>query len=60
MDAEIEVKIRETTDVNQRKPILKALGDMLPKTRTILKKFYSVYNQQLAILLEDNHFLWNS
>ncbi|KAL5016159.1 hypothetical protein ScPMuIL_005748 [Solemya velum] len=60
IDDKRETVIRETPDVNKRKPVLKALGNMLPKTRRMLNKFYSVYNQQLATLLDDNRFLWNS
>ncbi|XP_019629578.1 PREDICTED: carbohydrate sulfotransferase 15-like [Branchiostoma belcheri] len=34
------------------------IGQMLPKTRKILNKFYEPYNQRLAVLLNDTDFLW--
>ncbi len=34
------------------------LGDMLPKTKEMLREFYSPHNKQLATLLRDPNFRW--
>ncbi|XP_019616722.1 PREDICTED: carbohydrate sulfotransferase 15-like [Branchiostoma belcheri] len=34
------------------------IGQMLPKTRKVLNKFYKPYNQRLAALLNNTDFLW--
>ncbi|CAH1229621.1 CHST15 [Branchiostoma lanceolatum] len=35
-----------------------SIGQMLPKTRRMLNKFYRPYNQRLAELLNDTDYLW--
>ena len=36
----------------------KAAGELKPETRTILHELYSVFNHQLAALLDDKRFTW--
>jgi hypothetical protein len=36
----------------------KAKISMLPKTRTLLNKFYAPYNAELASLLNNTAYLW--
>lgn len=36
----------------------KNVADMYPETRELLTKFYSRYNEELAVLLEDTKYLW--
>ncbi|XP_042192529.1 carbohydrate sulfotransferase 15 isoform X1 [Callorhinchus milii] len=43
---------------NTRRPKDKSLGPMLPETRMILEEFYGPFNEKLALLLDDNSFLW--
>ena len=37
----------------------KKFGQILPQSRTLMKKFFEPFNQQLAELLQDDRFLWN-
>ena len=50
--------IEESTQMNERTPEHKALGDMQPATRKLLRKFYAPFNRRLSELLNDNRFLW--
>ncbi|XP_051883528.1 carbohydrate sulfotransferase 15-like [Pristis pectinata] len=43
---------------NTRRPKDKSLGPMLPETRRILEEFYRPFNKKLALLLNDDSFLW--
>ncbi|XP_048407327.1 carbohydrate sulfotransferase 15 [Stegostoma tigrinum] len=43
---------------NTRRPKDKSLGPMLSKTRELLKDFYGPFNEKLALLLNDDSFLW--
>ncbi|XP_078079505.1 carbohydrate sulfotransferase 15-like [Mustelus asterias] len=43
---------------NTRRPKDKSLGPMLPETRRILENFYRPFNEKLALLLDDDSFLW--
>ncbi|XP_062927933.1 carbohydrate sulfotransferase 15 [Mobula hypostoma] len=43
---------------NTRRPKDKSLGPMLPETRKILEEFYRPFNEQLALLLNNDSFLW--
>ena len=36
----------------------KKVKDMYPDTRALLEDFYSRYNEELAVLLNDTRFLW--
>ncbi|KAL3856730.1 hypothetical protein ACJMK2_011453 [Sinanodonta woodiana] len=44
--------------MNQRPPTLRRIGDMYPKTRELLHRFYAPFNVELARLLNDSRFLW--
>ncbi|XP_055502735.1 carbohydrate sulfotransferase 15 [Leucoraja erinacea] len=43
---------------NTRRPKDKSLGPMLQETRRILKDFYRPFNEKLALLLNNDSFLW--
>ncbi|XP_067908909.1 carbohydrate sulfotransferase 15 [Heterodontus francisci] len=43
---------------NTRRPKDRSLGPMLPETRRILEDFYGPFNEKLALLLNDDSFLW--
>ncbi|XP_059143971.1 carbohydrate sulfotransferase 15-like isoform X2 [Physella acuta] len=45
--------------VNTRRLSDRKLGRMLASTRELLDNFYRPYNVKLALLLEDDRFLWN-
>lgn len=44
---------------NERKNKDKQVGQMLDKTKQLLREFYQPYNKELATLLGDDRFLWN-
>ncbi|XP_035685602.1 carbohydrate sulfotransferase 15-like [Branchiostoma floridae] len=43
---------------NSQKKHYDSSGQMLPETRRILNEFYRPYNERLAELLNNTHFLW--
>lgn len=52
--------VLKTPIANKRKKKDKRVGKMREETKTILKEFYDPYNRELASLLGDNRFLWNT
>ncbi|XP_033756313.1 carbohydrate sulfotransferase 15-like [Pecten maximus] len=45
---------------NERKNKDKQVGQMMEKTKELLREFYEPYNRELADLLGDDRFLWSS
>ena len=43
---------------NHRRQSDLELGDMLPRTRSMLKEFYAPFNQELAQMMGSDAFLW--
>ena len=43
---------------NERTKLAKTVGEMHPKTREILKEFYSEHNRKLVDLLNDEKWSW--
>ena len=54
--------IREAcgTDAKNVNEVPRSQTNMLNKTRTLLSRFYQPFNEDLARLLDDSRFLWNS
>ncbi|XP_067858419.1 carbohydrate sulfotransferase 15 [Heptranchias perlo] len=55
---QLEAAIINNPASNTRRPKDKSLGPMLPETRRILEDFYGPFNEKLALLLDDDSFLW--
>ncbi|XP_069755845.1 carbohydrate sulfotransferase 15 [Narcine bancroftii] len=53
-----EAAIIDRPASNTRNPKDKNIGPMLPETRRILKDFYRPFNEKLALVLNDDSFLW--
>ena len=51
-------RIDTAPEYNSRRETDKEKGEMLPRTRMRLNKFYQEYNDKLADLLDDNRFKW--
>ncbi|XP_062858807.1 carbohydrate sulfotransferase 15 [Trichomycterus rosablanca] len=55
-----EAEITERPASNTRRLADKNLGPMLPLTRRVLTQFYSLFNRELATVLHDDSFLWDT
>ncbi|KAK3587241.1 hypothetical protein CHS0354_030428 [Potamilus streckersoni] len=54
-----EDRVMSQPIMNQRPLKLRLIGDMYPKTRVLLEKFYAPHNAELARFLKDSRFLWH-
>ena len=56
----IATELKNQAATNSRSQRNRAIGDMLPKTRKLLEEFHRPFNKELALLLKDERFLWDS
>ncbi|KAJ8045542.1 Carbohydrate sulfotransferase 15 [Holothuria leucospilota] len=57
-----DVKLKSMCSGNVRnanKNALRKIGDILPKTKTLLHNFYDPFNQEMARIMNDSRYAWS-
>ncbi|XP_029377069.1 carbohydrate sulfotransferase 15-like [Echeneis naucrates] len=60
LSEQVETALTKRSISNTRRAADRNLGPMLPATRDLLREFHQPFNHKLAIVLDNNAFLWSN